>query len=828
MTKKRKMQNPNPANEKSARIAAVAVEGALYHFDRAFSYRIPEALQESAVPGCRVTVPFGAGNRKRTGMILAVTPEAAPGEEIKAVSAVLDAAPLLSEELLRLAEWMGERYFCPLYDAVRLLLPAGLRVQARQEIALVADAPVPDGLTGARQGILQALARKRKPAPLKEILQAAEAEQADAEALAALGLVRLSEGSVRKIGDAVTRMVRARTDWEGAALPKKQESVYRFLCETGEVSQKELCYYTGVTPGVVQALAEKGAAELFEAEAFRNPYEDAEADAAPAEICLSGEQEAAFRQTSALLQKGEGGTALLYGVTGSGKTSVYLRLVDQVYAAGRGVIVMVPEISLTPQTVALFHKRYGSGVAVFHSGLSLGERLDEWKRVKNGSAKIAVGTRSAVFAPFNDIGLIVMDEEQEYTYKSESAPRFHAREVARFRCAYHKAVLLLSSATPSVESRYAAEKGLYAFSRIPSRYGSAVLPEVTVVDMNLERMSGNASVFSRPLLAALQENTAQGRQSILLLNRRGYRTLAICRACREVVTCPHCSISLTYHAANGRLVCHYCGYSVPVTEVCPHCHEPKVDYLGAGTQRAEEELSALLPDARVLRIDTDAAMTRVSCEKRMQDFAAGKYDVLVGTQMVAKGLDFPNVTLVGVLSADQALYSDDFRSAERAFDLLTQVVGRSGRGALRGTAMIQTFTPENPVIRMAAMQDYEAFYAGELPFRKAMLYPPFADFCVVGFSGLREALVREAAFVFLESLREAADRQEPRLPIRVLAPSSALVAKVSNKYRYRLMIKCRNNRAFRSMMAELLRGFQRKRGYAEVSVFADMNPDRVL
>ena len=825
------MQKKLP-EDKSVLVAEVAVEGTLYHFDRAFSYAVPAALREKAAPGCRVAVPFGAGNRSRTGMILRVkrAEDGVLPAGVKTLEAVLDPRPLLSPELLRLVEWMQERYFCTLYDAVRLLLPAGLRLQLRREVQMERNAGTlpQDCLTEQQKAFLAALSRKRKPAPVEAILRQTNATLEDAAFLQAQGFVHISDGSARKIGDAVSRMVRARTDWEGGKLSPKQECVYRFLCETGEVSQKELCYYTGVTAGVVRALQEKGAVECFEAETFRNPYKAVRTDLVPDEISLSAEQRSAFQQLSALYRSGEANTALLYGVTGSGKTSVYLRLVDEVCADGRGVIVMVPEIALTPQVVALFHKRYGNRVAVFHSGLSLGERLDEWKRVKNGFANIVVGTRSAVFAPLEQVGLIVMDEEQEYTYKSESAPRFHAREIAKFRCAYHKALLLLSSATPSLESRYAAEKGRYSFAQLSTRYGGAVLPDVEVVDMNLERLAGNTSVFSTALLASLEENTRTGQQSILLLNRRGYRTLAICRGCREVVVCPHCSISLTYHAANGRLVCHYCGYSTPVTDVCPHCHEPKVDYLGAGTQRAEEELAALLPEARVLRIDTDAAMTRVAYEKRMQDFADGKYDILIGTQMVAKGLDFPNVTLVGVLSADQALYSDDFRSAERAFDLFTQVVGRSGRGAVRGKAMIQTFTPENPVIQMAAAQDYDRFYAGEIRFRKAMLYPPFVDFCVVGFSGLREVLVREAAFAFLDCLRESAERQEPRLPMRVLAPSSALVAKVSNKYRYRLMVKCRNNRQFRAFMADLLRVFQKQRAYAEVTVFADINPDMTL
>jgi primosomal protein N' (replication factor Y) len=482
---------------------------------------------------------------------------------------------------------------------------------------------------------------------------------------------------------------------------------------------------------------------------------------------------------------------------------------------------MVPEISLTPQTIARFHHRYGKAVAVFHSGLSLAERMDEWKRVKNGEAKIAVGTRSAVFAPFEKVGLIILDEEQEHSYKSEMSPRFHAREVAKFRCAYHKGLLVLSSATPSMETAYAAKTGRYHMVSLPERYGNAKLPEVVMVDMNEEQLSGNTTTFSRPLLEALEETFSKGQQSILLLNRRGYHPFATCRSCQMVVTCPNCTISLTYHAANQRLLCHYCGYSVPFSDECPTCHQHEVRFTGVGTQRAEEQLASFLPEARILRMDTDAAMNRSDYEKKLRDFGSGKYDIMVGTQMVAKGLDFGNVTLVGVLSADQSLYSDDFRSSERTFDLLTQVVGRSGRGDLPGKAMIQTFTPENPLLAMAAQQDFPAFYQQEIAYRKAMLYPPFADLVTVGFVGASEAQVQQAGAKFLTRLTALASAEYPQLPMRVLQMAPAAVAKVSNKYRYQVIVKCRNNRTFREMIAKLLVQFGKEKGQDGVSIFID-------
>lgn len=489
---------------------------------------------------------------------------------------------------------------------------------------------------------------------------------------------------------------------------------------------------------------------------------------------------------------------------------------------------MVPEISLTPQTLQQFQHQFGDQVAVFHSGLSLGERMDEWKRVRRGKAKIAVGTRSAVFAPVQNLGLIVIDEEQEHTYKSESSPRYDAREVARYRCSSSNAFCLLSSATPSVETFHMAREGKFRFHKLEDRFGLATMPEVELVDMNWEDHPGSEHAVGMSLGEALLENFQQGRQSIILLNRRGYHTFASCRSCREVIKCPNCSISLTYHTANHRLMCHYCGYSVPLMKKCPSCGSESLTFRGLGTQKAEEQLKELLPEARILRVDTDSMSGRYSLERRLEEFARGEYDVMVGTQMVAKGLDFENVTLVGVLSADQTLYSDDFRSNERTFDLLTQVVGRAGRGILPGRAVIQTFVPENPVLHLAAKQDYFSFAKRELAYRKALMYPPFVDLLVIGFIGGEDKLTRLAAERFLYELGKLVESEYQQLPMRVLRPSPAAIARVSGKYRYKLIIKCRNSPKFREMIARLLTEFAGIKDFQRVTVYADPNPDRII
>ncbi len=562
---------------------------------------------------------------------------------------------------------------------------------------------------------------------------------------------------------------------------------------------------------------------------YRRPAHFDEAEEQPRAVQLSASQQEAFDGLLAEYRNQSGNRcALLYGVTGSGKTAVFLKLIQSVRKEGKGVIVMVPEISLTGQAISRFRQSFGDSVAVFHSGLSLGERMDEWKRVRRGEAEIVVGTRSAVFAPVQKLGLIVIDEEQEHTYKSESSPRYDAREVARFRCWKNGAFCLLSSATPSLESCRMAKEGKYGFYRLTARFGEAQMPEVELVDMNFDGAPGESRAIGGRLSQALIENFRQGRQSIVLLNRRGYHTFASCTSCHQVVSCPNCSISLTYHSANHRLMCHYCGYSVPYSRKCPSCGGDTVSFHGLGTQKAEEQLCELLPEARILRIDTDSVAARFSLEKKLDQFARGEYDVMVGTQMVAKGLDFENVTLVGVLSADQSLYSDDFRSSERTFDLLTQVVGRAGRGKYPGTALIQTFSPENPVLRFACKQDYFGFYEQEAAFRQALLYPPFVDLLVIGFVGQQEQKVKEAASLFLEMLGKLASEEYSELPLRVLRPSPAAVARMGGKYRYKLIVKCRNTRRFREMAERLLLDFGEQRDFQQVTVYADANPYHIM
>lgn len=808
--------------------ARVAVEKTAYHFDREFDYCVPNGLLEAAVPGCRVLVPFGNANARRLGIILELV-DVEENKELKAIAAVLDQAPLLSDEGIHLLCWLKQRYFCTLFDAVRLLLPAGMHLRLHTGYRCHPQkefSPVEEEEQVMK--ILRSAEMPLRPEQLSRKLPWLSKAPHFLEEMEQKGLIVRTEIPLRQIGDATQKMVRL-TDRElPQKLTPKQQAVLSLLEEGKQVSLKELCYFTGVTPAVVQTLVRRGAVELFDQEIFRNPYADG--CSAPTSGCftLSEDQEHAFQELLSKYRQGKPFASLLYGVTGSGKTSVFLRLADEVRRDGRDVIVMVPEISLTPQTVAHFHNRYGKDVAVFHSGLTLAERMDEWKRVKNGEAHIAVGTRSAVFAPLSRIGLIILDEEQEYTYKSESSPRYHARDVAKFRSVQHQALLLLCSATPSVESYYAAEKGQYSLVTLPSRYGTASLPEVQIVDMNQEMEEGNTTVLSRSLCEALRENLERKQQAILLLNRRGYHTFVSCRACGEPLLCPNCSISLTYHADNERLVCHYCGYSSPMPQECPHCHEQRLYSSGSGTQRAEEQLSALFPQARVLRLDADAAMSRFSYEEKLSRFAAGEYDLIVGTQMVAKGLDFENVTLAAVLSADQTLYSDDFRSYERAFSLLTQVVGRSGRGRYTGKAMIQTYTPENPIFQMAASQDYLSFYREEIALRQAMLYPPFVDICMVGFSGQRQEKVHQASLFFLQLLQKLAAQEYASLPMRVLKPTPAAVVKVNGKYRYKILIKCRNSKMFRDFLSRLLICFPKERRFAGVSVFADINPDSVL
>ncbi len=809
----------------------VCLEHTTFVFDQLFSYEVPARLTGTARPGCRVLVPFGKGNRKQQGMILRMEKGNPDGIPLKPILRVLDEEPLLNDELCGLVFWMKDRYFCTLFEAVRLLLPAGMKYRIRTVYALrdrEACPPGPDA-TEAECRMIEYLRSKKKGADRERIYADLELPEEDrtAEALFERGILIQKSDAVRNVSDAAVRMIRLTEDaaMRSEKCTARQQEIYDLLEMTGPVTVRELCYFTGVSAGVLNTMTRNGITEFFEQKTYRNPYADINCEPEREDLYLTDEQQTAYEQLRADYLDREAHVSLLYGITGSGKTILFLRLIDDAIERGDNVIVMVPEISLTPQTIARFHGRYGKTVAVFHSGLTLGQRLDEWKRVRSGEARIAVGTRSAVFAPFDRVGLIIMDEEQERSYKSEMSPRFHAREVAKYRCAYQRGLLVLASATPSIESAHAAQTGRYHAAALKNRYGKAKLPEVVLADLNEEPGTGVLSIYSEKLLRILKETLDEKEQAILLLNRRGSHPFIRCQSCRTVITCPNCSISLTYHSANHRMQCHYCGFSVPFSQECPVCHEPKVRAMGFGTQRAESELRELFPEARILRMDTDTAINRMVYEEKLNAFAAGEYDIMLGTQMVAKGLDFPNVTMVGVLSADQSLYSDDFRSSERTFDLLTQVVGRAGRGDKAGKAVIQTFSPENPILHLASQQNYPEFYRQELSFRKAMLYPPFVDLAAVYFTGLTESLVDRASREFLDRLSSLARREYGKLPMQVLQPAPALVAKVSGRYRYHLLIKCRNTRPFRELLARVLISVKKDRYFREVSVVADLSPD---
>ncbi len=807
----------------TSKIAFVAVEKAIYHFDHAFSYRIPEGMDVR--PGCRVAVPFGRGNAKRQGIVLRIGEDKA--DDLKSVSELLDSEPVLNDEMLRMCGFIKSHCFCTYYDAVKAMLPAGINYR----LSLTYSVSVELGdrfydLSDEQRRIVSIIRSKNNKAEKHALLQ--ELGYTDSTVLdemVADGILVKNDAALRRIGDKTIKMMRLSDSAEdlaqGMKLSKKQESVLDLLTTVGAASVKEICYYTGVTSSVPDTLVRKGLAEYFDDEVFRVPKSSV---SYKRDVTLTDEQQRAYDELLELYQRDSAEVSLLYGITGSGKTSVFFKLIEQAVADEKDVIVMVPEIALTPQMIAMFRAHFGDKVAVFHSALSLGERLDEYKRVSRGIAKIAIGTRSAIFAPFSNLGLIIMDEEQEHTYKSESKPRFSAKDLAKFRCTYHKALLMFSSATPSVETYYYANEGRYHKHVLTKRFGTATLPDVVIADMNEELEVGNTSAFSNILLQNIEENLDNGKQSILLLNRRGYNSYVTCNSCREPLTCPNCSISLTYHNANNRLMCHYCGYSVPYRTECPTCHSHNLRLSGTGTQRAEVEIAEIFPHARILRMDTDTTMTRSSHEKKLTAFANGEYDILVGTQMVAKGLDFPNVTLVGVLNADHMLYLDDYRSYENTFSLLTQVVGRSGRGKDKGRAIIQTFTPENPIITLAASQDYDAFYNAEIGIRKAMLYPPFASICLVGFVGENAKLAENAAFTFTAKMTELLNQEYSDIPLRVLGPSQAAVFKVSNKYRFKLILKCRNDNRFREMLSRMLIAFSGEREFNGVTVYADMDP----
>ena len=789
-------------------IARIALSGVPYSADKLYSYLVPPELADACRAGVRVSVPFGRGNRRTEGFVLETLCEAAD-KPLKPVFTVLDEQPLLDTSLLRLAKWMKARYFCTVYDALRTILPAGIWFRYRETYRL-AD--------GVQESDLSALAAANRTDKLllEAVTARGELERSELEELGGAqtmkrlkllceqGVLYSETTAIRQISDKSVRMVSLAVSAEDALAavePKRRSAPLRYaavemLCAQGTLSSSDICYYTGASLQTLRGLEKVG--------------------------IVSFAQQQAFDGLLPLIARREAGAALLHGVTASGKTQVYIRLIEETLAMGRTAMLLVPEIALTPQMMAKFTAYFGENVAMLHSGLQLTERYDQWKRIRRGDVRVVLGTRSAVFAPLPDLGLIIMDEEQEPTYCSENPPRYHTRDVAQFRCAQSGALLLLGSAT--VETMYYAREGHYQVFPLYRRYNEKALPEVFIADLRDELRAGNETAVSEPLRSALEENLARGEQSILFLNRRGSSRMLLCGECGEVPECPRCSVPMTYHSANGRLMCHYCGHSEPAYERCPQCGGI-MKHIGTGTQKVEEELHALFPGAKVLRMDTDTVGASHGHEKLLRQFEEEKIPILLGTQMVAKGLDFENVTLVGVLCADASLYIDNYRAPERTFSLLSQVVGRAGRGSKQGRAIIQTFTPENEVIRAAAAQDYDAFYESEIRMRRLRRYPPFADLFSFTVTGADESRVIRAAKALRDALGYAVERREELKPlsIEVLGPAGASVVKVNNRYRYRVFLVGKGCPALRRLVAEYLYAFYQHKENRGLDIFADCN-----
>ena len=744
----------------------VAVSNATFHFDKLYTYAVMPDQQDAVRLGSMVLVPFGRGSRARMGVVLACDEEP-ESSKLKFLFDVAPASACLTPELLRLVHFLKERTFCTYYEAVKAVIPYG----AQYKPAVAADGVTP-------------------------VLQKQ--------------LTRHTENSYKLAG----------------TLPAKPKPTAKQLAAVallggGERTQTEL-EEKGISRAVLDNLCAKGVLECSKVNKSIDLYSSIPLKNEP--IRLTAEQQAAYEALLPHLEDAAPHGALLYGVTGSGKTLVFLKLIERCLQLGKRALVLVPEISLTPQMILRLKSRFGKRVAVQHSALNHTERLLQWQMIQDGGADIVVGTRSAIFSPLENIGLVIIDEEQEHTYRSESAPRYSAHEVARQRAAENGALLLLASATPSTESYFAAQHGRTQLVRLTQRYGGNPLPHVEIVDMRAELASGNPREISLALEDAIRRNLDVGKQTILLLNRRGYQTIAQCEDCREVLKCQKCSVPMVYHKSAHKLLCHYCGSQMdPPPQKCPTCGG-KLQYRGFGTQKAEEELAKLFPEARILRMDQDSTAAKDAHEKLLAKFARHEYDIMVGTQMVAKGLDFEDVTLVGVLGIDSLLFAQGFRAYETVFSLVTQVVGRSGRAKDPGFAIIQTTDPNNPVLNLAAAQDYDAFFEQEIAYRKLGLYPPFCGLCVVGFAGPKEIEVARAAARFAALLGQQAAKQ-PDLPLRVLGPTPGSIEKINDSYRYKLTVKCRNDRRFRDLMRETLGLYEQEKLPGKATVVVDLHSD---
>ncbi|MBQ3022856.1 MAG: primosomal protein N' [Clostridia bacterium] len=805
-------------------IAQVYVNTKNLNIDKPFDYLVPKELEGKIAVGVRVKVPFGGGNIPKEAFVTGLR-DKSDFSSLKPIRSVTDEFPVLTKEAVKLCFYMRERYFCTFFEAATLCAPPGTDAKFEEWISLSHGYYDKKALVkGLRQEQLLRLLEdcdgSAEMTQIKGVL--GRNARVCVNALIEKGLCEKSFRDKRRANEKTVRLafysgeedISFHIERLSKSAPK-QAAVLSVLSKHEKLSIPDIISAAGTTRNAVESLYIKGLISYCEAEVLRNPLEGKTCeDVAPLSLT---ESQSTVADT--IIKKGVG-TFLIHGITGSGKTEVYMQIVTNAIREGKQVILLVPEIALTPQMTSRFYNRFGGKLAVIHSALSLGERIDEWRRIKRGEANIIIGARSAIFAPCENLGAIIIDEEHEQSYRSESSPRYHARDIAHFLAKKHRCPLVLGSATPSIESYYKARCGKYTLLELSERFNKKPLPEVFIADMRKELREGNKTVLSRLLASEIDENIKRKEQTILFLNRRGYSTFVSCRDCGYVFTCPDCNVSLTYHKTGNFLTCHYCGHQEKISYTCPVCQSTRVRDFGKGTQKAQEQIEKIFEGASLLRMDADTTSGKRGHEKIIDKFEAEKTDILLGTQMVTKGLDFENVTLVGVLAADASLNVDDFRAQERTFNLITQVCGRAGRGEIKGRCVIQTYSPENPTLLLAAKQDYKAFYEEEISFRKEFLYPPFCDIVnITVTSSVKEDAEKEAQKI----------AQELRVSLRAFedwslyGPSPAPLSRLSGRYRVRLWLKCNADDEFIKTLRACIYEKSR-RGKEDLSVVADINP----
>ncbi|MBQ7985997.1 MAG: primosomal protein N' [Clostridia bacterium] len=804
-------------------VAEVVVNHKSKSLDKVFDYAISDGIDVKI--GSSVIVPFGSANKPKEAYVVKIK-EKSSAKKLKAIERLSKDIQLFDEKQLELIKWMREKYLVTYLDAIHAVSPSGTEVKPEEWLVLTEEVK-----HGETDEIILRLAECGDASEINRFM--AKFDVSIKTRLAKLveqGRIKREFRDARTIGDKLITV--CELNIEDGELPKVlqaleksnahiQAKMVELLSECGRLSLADLVNFSGGSYSGIRSLLKKGYIVAFEVEVMREPKKsELSAKEKPCE--LTSEQKDVLKSLLETANKKEYKPYLLHGVTGSGKTEVYMRLIEETIKGGRQAIVLVPEISLTPQMVARFKSRFGKRTAVIHSGLSLGEKYDQWKKINSGDADIVIGARSAIFAPFKNIGAIIVDEEHEQTYKSEMSPRYETHEVAEFRAKQYGAVLVFASATPLVTSYYKAEQGEYTLLEMKTRVNQKAMPKAYVVDLRQELENGNRSVISEKLQEEIGENLEKGEQTILFLNRRGFSTFVSCRKCGYVVECPNCSISLKYHKFDDTLRCHYCGHTIPNYKKCPECGSGYIRYFGGGTQKVEEEIKELFPNATTIRMDVDTTGAKNSHSEILNKFEKEKIDILIGTQMVTKGLDFPDVTLVGVISADTILNIDDYRSGERTFSILEQVTGRAGRAEKTGRSVIQTYSPENKAIEYMCAHNYQDFYHEELHLRKAMWYPPFCSIVSVIFSGSVENNVSKCAKFFAKNLAPLTEMEQKT---QILGPVPAYVSKIKNKYIYRLLIKCENIDALNETLILARDKCKKNANYENISVVIDKNPN---